>query len=502
MNDLANPTEPPHGPPHSVAVVGGGLAGLTAAYYLKAARPDWHVTAFERHTRVGGKVRTSSRGGFTFDWGPNGFLTNVEDTLRLVWDLGLGDELQPASDAAKLRYLYRDGALRELPSSPQAFLRTSLLSSGAKVKAALEFVTGKAADTEETVFEFIQRHFGGEVAETFAEAAVLGITAGDAKELSVDALFPRFRALEQKHGSLLKAMMRSRGKAGRLTSFREGGAQRLVDALKLELERDTALGVGVVGIAPLEPGFELALSTGVSTQEDEVILATPAFVSGELIEGFLPGAAAQLKDIEYADVAVFGVGFNRIDVPLELDGFGFLVPRGEGVRALGVLWSSVVFDDQAPEGQVMLRVICGGTLDPGFMELSDAEAMQSVRDDLRLTMGIAAEPTFFDGVKWPGGIPQYALGHTKRVSSIMMSLQKYPGLYVCGNAYNGIGINDTVRDARRAVAQITGAPPEDAGLEPGETKVIIGNDAYNSPVPSQPVPGQEPNWDAEEIVNK
>ena len=485
MNDFSNTSEPRSS--HSVAIVGGGLAGLTAAYYLRAARPDWHVTIFERHTRVGGKVRSSSRGGFTFDWGPNGFLTNVEDTLRLVWDLGLGEELQPASDAAKLRYLYRDGALRELPSSPQAFLRTSLLSAQAKAKAALEFVTGKDTNVEETVYEFIERHFGSEVAETFAEAAVLGITAGDAKELSVDALFPRFRALESQHGSLLKAMMRSRGKAGRLTSFREGGAQRLVDALKLELERDTALGVGVVGIAPLEPGFELALSTGVSTQVDEVILATPAFVSGELIDGFLPGAAAQLKDIEYADVAVFGVGFNRVDIPLELDGFGFLVPRGEGVRALGVLWSSVVFSDQAPEGQVMLRVICGGTLDPNFMSLSDTEAMQSVRDDLRLTMGITAEPTFFDGVKWPGGIPQYALGHAKRVGSIMTSLEKYPGLYLCGNAYHGVGINDTVRDARRAVREITGAPPETLPLEPGETKVVVAEDGYIQVVPEENV---------------
>ena len=444
----------------SVAVVGGGIAGLTTAYYLKKTKPDWHVTVFERHTRVGGKVRSSFRSGFTFDWGPNGFLTNVDDALALVRDLGLGEELQPASEAAKLRYLYKDGALHELPSSPQSFLWSPLLSPQAKAKAALEFVRGKPGEGEETVFEFAERHFGLEVAETLAAPGVLGITAGDARELSLDALFPKFRALEQAYGSLLKGMMRARGDRGRLTSFRKGGVQRLVDALKEELENDIALGVGVVGVAPLEPGFELALSTGVSTQVDELVLATPAFVTSELIQGFLPGAAGQLKDIEYGDVAVFGLGFNRLDVPLELDGFGFLVPRGEGVRALGVLWSSVLYPQRAPEGEVMLRAICGGTVDPEFMHLSDAEAMESVRNDLRVAMGITAEPTFFDGVKWPGGIPQYALGHGKRVSSIMTSLQKYAGLHVCGAAYNGIGVNDCVRDARRVVAAVTGEAPE------------------------------------------
>lgn len=452
----------------SVAVVGAGISGLATAYYLKQARPKWHVTVFERHTKVGGKVRSSLRNGFTFDWGPNGFLTNADDTLSLAISLDLGDELNPADDAAGLRYLYKNGALHALPAGPKQFLKTDLLSVGAKARAALEYLRGKPGSVEETVFEFIERHFGTEVAQTFAEAAVLGVTAGNARELSVDALFPRLRKMEADYGSLLRAMTRAeRQSASRLTSFKEGGMQRLIDKLRDELEHDTALGIGVAGIMPLSSGFELSLSTGVTAYMDDVVLATPAFVSGELLSPFLPGAGELLKNIPYADVAVFGLGYNRVDVPLDLDGFGFLVPRDEGVRSLGVLWSSSIFPSQAPEGQILLRVICGGTLDPDFMSLSDAEALSTVRDDLERSMGITAEPIFFDGVKWPKGIPQYELGHAKRLHAIQTSLAKYPGLYLTGNAYHGVGVNDCVRDAKRVVAEL--ADNADKAVNPDQT---------------------------------
>ena len=192
-----------------------------------------------------------------------------------------------------------------------------------------------------------------------------------------------------------------------------------------------------------------------------MVLATPAFVSAKLLEDLSPTAARTLAGIPYADVWVFGLGYDRIDVPQPLDGFGFLVPRGEGVRSLGVLYSSSLFPEQAPAGKVFLRVICGGTLEPDFINLPDEEALSVVRRDLRVTMGITAEPAFVTQAKWPKGIPQYLLGHRRRVTDIESALGEYPNLYLTGNAFNGVGVNDCVRDALRVARVLTteSAPP-------------------------------------------
>ena len=437
-----------------VAIIGGGVSGLTTAYLLKRKRPELELTLYEKDAAAGGKVRSSFKNGYTVDWGPNGFLTNVPETLELAKSLRL--ELQPASDAAKYRFLYKNGGLRPLPLSPPAFLKSELLSPLGKARAALEPLLGRAAAQEETVHGFFARHFGNEVADAFARPFVLGVTAGDAKELSLDALFPRFRALEAEHGSLVRALISAQRKAkeankaqtGRLTSFR-GGAGRLVDALRENLGEALHTGLGVREFRPQGTGYEIKLSSGETSRADAVVLATPAFESARLLSPFLPEAAAALSEILYADVRVFGLGYDRVDVPNLLDGFGFLVPRGEGVRALGVLYSSSIFPDRAPEGKVLLRVIAGGSVDPEFAGLSDDEALRAVRRDLELTLGITVPPEMLEHIPWPRGIPQYLLGHGARVETAMRAVEAYPKLFLTGNAYHGVGVNDTVRDAHR-----------------------------------------------------
>ena len=439
-----------------VAIVGGGVSGLTTAYLLQQKRPELELTLYEKDAAAGGKVRSSQHGGYTVDWGPNGFLTNVPETVELAKSLGLEHELQPASDVAKYRFLYKNGGLRPLPLSPPAFLKSELLSPLGKARAALEPLLGKAVAHEETVYDFLSRHFGSEVAGAFAGPFVLGITAGDAKELSLDALFPRFRALEAEHGSLVRALVSAQRKVkvakeaqtGRLTSFR-GGIGRLIDALREALGEVVRLGVSVRELQPQEAGYALGLSSGETVHADAVVLATPAFESAALLSPFLPEAAAVLSKIPYADVRVFGLGYDRVDVPNLLDGFGFLVPRGEGVRALGVLYSSSIFPDQAPKGKVLLRVIAGGSVDPEFAGLSDDEALAVVRRDLELTLGITAPPDMLERIPWPRGIPQYLLGHGARVETAMRAVATCPNLFLTGNAYYGVGVNDTVRDAHR-----------------------------------------------------
>lgn len=224
---------------------------------------------------------------------------------------------------------------------------------------------------------------------------------------------------------------------------------RLTERLRQQLGDCVRTGAEVTALRRTATGYEVAWG-GERLAADALILAAPAFVAAELLQSVCAEASSLLRSIPYADVTVFGLGYHRVDVPNPLDGFGFLVPRGEGVRVLGVLYSSSIFPDQAPAGRVLLRVIAGGSLDPDFGGLSEAAQLEAVRRDLRVTLGVVAEPEWVERVPWPKGIPQYTLGHQERVRRARAALGRFPGLLLAGNAYDGVGVNDTVRSARDA----------------------------------------------------
>jgi len=463
-----------------IVVVGGGISGLASAFRVREAVPGAELTVIEKQPDVGGIARSDEIDGYVVDRGPNGFLTNVPESVELARAVGLEDDLAPATDAAKHRMLFQRGELRSLPTGAGAFLGSGLLSPLAKARVALEPFIGRAPeDADETVHRFAERRLGRAFADAFIAPMVLGISAGDAKLTSVGALFPRLKRIEDEHGGLFRGMLARRreartrpdsaggpaGPGGRLTSFRGGGIERLIVALRRELGSVVRTGREVTRISAggRSDGdgdgdggarYRVELDDGSAVAADVLIIATPAFVAAKLLEDVLREAKDDLEAIPYAGVRVMGLGYAREHVPRPLDGFGFLVPRGQGVRILGCLWTSTLFPWQAPEGKALLRVIAGGVPDPEFVQLSDDEALALVRDDLETTMGITAEPEMVHHVRWERAIPQYWQGHRERVARIMAAAGARPGLLLTGNAYYGIGVNDCARDAKRVAEAV------------------------------------------------
>jgi len=456
-----------------IAVVGGGVSGLTAAYQLLQNLPDAEVLVLEKDGRTGGTATSDAVGGFLVDRGPNGFLTNVPDAYNLSLELGLRDELLPASEAAQKRFLYFRGRLVPVPTGAGALLRSPLLSPMGKLRMALEpFLPAADPDADESVHAFAARRLGREFADVMVAPMVAGVSAGDARLSSLPALFPRMHRLETAYGGLVRGMLaqqrarraaKARGEAvgpaggpsgpgGRLTSFRHGGAGRLCEALTLELGQRVQTSAAV---AHVETGRERHLRLlPMDLEVDAAILAAPAYASAALLRQLAPAASEALAAIPYAGIRVVALGFERSSVTHPLDGFGFLVPPGQDLRILGALWTSTLFPPQAPQGMLLVRALAGGMGDPGFLELDESEAVAVVRRDLETSLGIAAEPVMTHVVSWPAGIPQYTLGHRERVAAAGEALAAVPGLALTGNAYRGIGLNDCVRDARAVAREV------------------------------------------------
>ncbi len=440
----------------TVAVVGGGVAGLTAALALR----DRHdVVVFEREGLAGGKIRSQRIGGFLFEWGPGGFLSGSEELRALVREVGLDDALTEAGPAAKNRFIYWNGRLHQLPAKPPQMLAMSLLSPGGKLRALGElFVARRVAregSDDESVYRFMERRFGREVAERIAAPALLGISGGDAASTSLAAVFPRVTGLEREYGSVIRGMMREKRKPGRFCTFADGGMQRLTDRIVERLGSRLRLGVAVRRIERQAEGWRIVHDGG-EMLAGAVVVATPSDVAAGLLAGVDAALAAQLHRIAYAPMRTVGIAFRGTDVPAPLDGFGFLAARGSGVRILGATYTSTIVPAHAPAGSVYLRIFMGGAADPEAASLDPERAKTLVRSDLAKVLGITAEPVAYHEATWPKAIPQYALRQRATVKAIEEIAAAHAGLMLTGNAYRGLGVGDTVSDAR-AVARSLGS---------------------------------------------
>lgn len=438
----------------TVAVVGGGIAGLAAAYRLSEKHD---VAVFEREAAAGGKIRSQHIDGFLFEWGPSTFLSSAAELYALVGELGLGEALTPARAAAKNRFIYWKGALHRLPAKPPDALAMTLLSPLGKLRAFCELFVRKGSDAEdESVQAFMQRRFGREVAERLVAPAVLGISGGDAATTSLDALFPRLRAIEAEHGSVIRGMLRGRRRPAEMCSFAEGGMQTLTNRLAERLGSRLHLGVAVRRVEPGPAGWRIIHDSGEITV-DGALVATPAGDAASLVEGFDAELALRLREIPYAPMRVAGIAFRSEDVPVQLDGFGFLAARNQGVRILGAFYTSSIVPEHAPANTAYLRIFLGGATDPAIAALDSAAVKAIVLADLRQILGIAAAPVAYHEAFWPKGIPQYTLAHRSLVTAIERREAAHPAFALAGNAYRGLGVGDNVRDAYAAAARVAGS---------------------------------------------
>ena len=445
-------------------IVGGGISGLTTAYLLNKNVPDMEVTVIESDVRTGGKIWSEHREGFLCEKGPNGFLDNKPRTLELCESLGLGPVR--SNDNSKKRYIFSGGKLNALPESPPSFIKSDLLSWGGKLRLLYELFAPKGPD-DETVADFIIRRLGREALEKLIDPMCSGIYAGDPYNMSIKSCFPRIKELEQEYGSLIKALIKikkqrkaehaggeevSAAPAGRLTSF-YNGAQELTDALVRELGSRVETGVSV-GTVSKENGHYLVDTSKGVYKADNVILAVPAYASAEILKDLDKEISSVISGIPYPHVAVIGFGYRKEKVNRALDGFGFLVPHTEKRRILGNLWDSSIFPNRAPEGHVLLRTMAGGAKHPEIADMDDGKVIDMVQDELSSMIGFTSDPEMVMLQRWDRAIPQYLPGHGKKMELIDRAIEKHPGLYLTGNAYRGIGINDCIESAYKLAERL------------------------------------------------
>jgi len=462
------------------AVVGGGIAGLATTYDLELRARERElpltVTVFEGAEEVGGKLQTIRQDGFLLEEGPNGWLDNEPATRQLVGKLGLAEELLRSEDAARHRFVLRQGRLRKLPLTPQAFLRSDILPLMAKLRMAKELwvparrdlgCAAKDSSTDETVYAFGRRRLGREFAETLLDPMVKGIFGGDARRLSLAAAFPRMVELERDHGGMLRAMFRlmwrrrrngngragAAGPGGTLYSFQEGMAV-LPRSLSRALQGEIHTGCRVTRLRRADGGWWLQAGDREHGPFAAVVDAAPAHAAARHLPD--PELARLLAGISYAPVAVVTLVFSRDRITHPLHGFGALNPTRERSRLMGVLWTTSIFHGRAPVGQVVLRCLAGGATDPEIMALTDAELVRVCLEELTPLYGLQGAPAGIWVIRHEQAIAQYETGHLARLVVIDAALQRWPGLFLTGSSYRGVSVNHCIAEAERTAEAVLG----------------------------------------------
>ncbi len=462
-----------------IVVIGGGIAGLSAAYYFKKKiGGEAHITVLEASERWGGKITTDrvELGGrqFIVEGGPDTFLATKPHATALCRELGLGERLHGTNPQRKNTYVLHHGRLLPLPdglammipTNVEAILKTRLVSWPSKARMGLDFLLpAKPVNGDESLGAFVSRRLGREAYENLIEPLMSGIYAGDGDALSLAATFPYLRDLELKYGSLARGALSMRkqtlaGKRASAPGSRSAfltpttGLAEIVEALVEALRQQ---GVELRLQAPVRSitrrgGWQVALNGGATLQADALVLATPAFVSGDLLAPIDAELSSALRQIPYSSTATISLAYQLGDIPRPLDGYGYVIPRSEGRRALACTWTSTKFPHRAPDGFALLRVFVGRAGQD--IPWNEQDLLALAREELQLTLGIRAEPLMSRVFMWEKAMPQYNVGHPELLRRIDAALDQHPDLALAGNGYRGIGIPDCIRSGEMAAERL------------------------------------------------
>jgi oxygen-dependent protoporphyrinogen oxidase len=462
---------------HTV-VIGGGMSGLTAAWWLH--RAGARVTVFEREDLPGGTIRTVRDGEWLIETGPNSSLETTPLFNRMFGELGILDRRVYPAAAGERRYIVRNGHLHPLPMGPGAFLTSRLWSARGKLRLLKEPFVGRARE-EESVAAFVERRLGREFLEYAINPFVAGVYAGNPEELSVRVAFPKLYALEANYGGLIRGMIGGRRERRRraekakdrakLFSF-TGGMDVFPRAIANALGESFQGGTHCTGIDRETGGtgrFKVRVVTaGVErlVGADAVIVAVPAFAASGLVRRFSESLADRLNAVFYPPVAQVFLGFPEDRVAQPLDGFGFLVPAMERRTILGTIWSSALFPGRAPAGCVALTTFVGGARQPDLAGLPDRQLQDLVTAELRRLMGVSGDPLIVNIARWERAIPQYNLGYQSLLDGINSLEKSVPGLFLCANYRGGIAVGDCVMSGERTASSVSAFLGSDSDRSP------------------------------------
>ncbi len=442
-----------------VAIIGGGISGLSAACELKGR--GYNVVVLERQARSGGNAQSERFGGFLMEHGPSSVNAQAMETVGLSRDLGLDTLRTELSSGVKSRYLVGDGSLQGISTHPLGFLMSGYLSPRARLRLMAEMlVPGRKSGTEETISEFWTRRFGREFSDKVIDPLVAGLYAGNADELSVGAVFPAIVEMERQFGSISRAVISKRLANGkmpgrRLFSWMDGIAT-LPAALAADLGDAVRTGVAVTAINRTLSGFEIKTANSRKLAARAVIIATQPHVSAALLEKMDAGGAQAVSEIAAPSVAVAYLGFRRDQVEHPLDGLGYLAPADEKRLLSGALFPSSMFQNRAPEGHVAISGYVGGARAPEMARMSVEDITAVALEEFRDLLGVKGQPVVSGVRQWPQGLPQLTTGHAQRLKRIEKTEQRFPGLFVTGNYFTGPAVATCVKQSLETSKRLDG----------------------------------------------
>ena len=432
--------------PHRCIVIGGGITGLSAAFRLRDAQGPGDVVLLEASDRLGGKIRTERQDGFIIEGGPDSFLASKTGGLALCRELGLEERLTSTRPARRRAFVKRRGRLYPLPAGFSGL-----------VPALEVLVPRRDGEGDESVGAFVRRRFGREAYDHLIEPLLGGIYAGDGDALSLQSTFPQLRAMERKHGSVIRAMLASSRRPAPIAGFvtLPMGLTELVDALRVRLE-----GIEIRTNEPVHHvqrttfGYEVVLSNGDRLEGRTIVLAVPADRASRILAGLDDELVRLLRAIPHVSTAIVTLAFRLADLARIPEGHGYVSPRVEGGSIVACSISSHKFEGRAPHDALLLRCFLGRAGADEVAAMPDASLLQLVRAELSAVLGIEAAPILSRVVRWPAGLPQYTLGHAERLAGIEERLRSFAGLQLAGASYHGIGIPDCIESGFMAAGAI------------------------------------------------